>query len=504
VENITCENVEPVVGNRASTLEDSPHPTCPTQDSHSDVQDGRSRTEASAEPIQNPKSKIQNGKRPYVQTPARLAAARANLEKARAVPKEKVYRPTAKRLAANRANLAKAQTARKQELGEIVDRLDTAFPPLGEEISEEAVGPEFVCCCGSGKPFHQCCKERTAKTGIPGQYIPRDPQAEPEDKQTDVSQAPRTFFRMGSPKWGEEGVDQEAPDYGALEKAGRALVHRQRALFNEVRREGREVMRLLTQAAERTVTPTLQDILALAGSLVAVLVNPRLARRAQRLNRRVAKLLKAFVEKRFEKAGVVVSAETLFERLMAGAGSGLPPLSQRKKQSRPPSSRTRPTPQPQAANTAEPDPGLDLPEEGEEFASLVRRAFCAPQPESADEAVRDLIDDLAGCLWDRLHTFDVVLQCEMERLNRALDQMGCTLPDEGRNHVRKRCWSIEAELRDTLCSAQTIISFCTKVLPPRLRILMLRRYGPDPEIDRFCAGTFESRVGSNEFVNSKW
>jgi len=280
---------------------------------------GPNRSQPAAS-IADPQSAIENTrKRPYVKTAARLAAARANLEKARAVPKEKVYRPTVRRLAANRANLAKAQAARQQELEEMVDRLDPAFPPLGEESSEEAVGPEFICSCGSGKTFHQCCKGRKPKIGTPGLDFWKDPPSDPEDKETDVSPVPRTFFRFGSPKWSEEGVDREAADYGALEKAGRALVHRQRALLNEVRREGRAVMRLLTQAAERTVAPTLLDILALAGSLMAVLTNSRLARRAQGLNRRVAKRLEAFVEKRFGKVGVVVSPETLFKRLMRSA-----------------------------------------------------------------------------------------------------------------------------------------------------------------------------------------
>ncbi len=40
---------------------------------------------------------------------AALAARRANLLKARAAPKERIYRPTPKRLAASRRNLAKAQ-----------------------------------------------------------------------------------------------------------------------------------------------------------------------------------------------------------------------------------------------------------------------------------------------------------------------------------------------------------------------------------------------------------
>src|SRR5262249_37429602 len=154
---------------------------------------------------------------------------------------------------------------REKELEAIVDRLDMAFPPLGEEISEEEVEPEFICPCGSAKTFHQCCKGRKPKTGIVGQDVPSDSQAAPlfdlaqglraesrrEDEETHLPQGPRTISRFGSPKWCEEGVDREAPDYGALEKAGQAFLHRQRALFNDVRHEGREVMRLLTQAAER-------------------------------------------------------------------------------------------------------------------------------------------------------------------------------------------------------------------------------------------------------------
>ncbi len=46
--------------------------------------------------------------RSYIKTPARLAASLANLKRARAAPKDLVYRPTVKRLLAYRANLLKA------------------------------------------------------------------------------------------------------------------------------------------------------------------------------------------------------------------------------------------------------------------------------------------------------------------------------------------------------------------------------------------------------------
>ena len=62
--------------------------------------------------IQDPKSKIQKGRGPFVVTPRRRAAMLANLDKARAAPKEKVYGPSEKRRTANHANLQKAHAAR--------------------------------------------------------------------------------------------------------------------------------------------------------------------------------------------------------------------------------------------------------------------------------------------------------------------------------------------------------------------------------------------------------
>ncbi len=53
-----------------------------------------------------------------------LASRRANLEKARAAPKEKIYRSTEKRQAASRANLAKAIAARKSPRGNTAARLN--------------------------------------------------------------------------------------------------------------------------------------------------------------------------------------------------------------------------------------------------------------------------------------------------------------------------------------------------------------------------------------------
>jgi hypothetical protein len=524
MEDTTCENVETASGVRESTIEDSTsgmrnpefegHNGPSGDDPSGPIENPRSQIENRTESIENRESKIGDGKRPYAKTPARLAAARANLEKARAAPKEKVYRRTDKRLAANRANLAKAQTARQKELEEVVDRLDMVFPPLGAEVPEEALGPEFLCHCGSGKTFHRCCKGRKPKTGSPGQVVPRDPPANPEEEESGVSEVRRVFFRYGSPKWVEEGVDREAADYGALEKAGRALLYRQRALLNEARREGREVMRLLTQAAERTIAPTLQDILTLASSLMTLLGKSRLLGRTQRLNRRVKKLLEAFVEKRYERSGrLLVTAEACCERLMAeadekpshrlrdpecGAGTGWPGLRLIPKSRR---DGAQGSSQHFQGGWADQDP--DLPEVQEEFVCLVRRAFCAPHPEPEEEEVRDLVDELAGCLWNRLHTFDLVVKGEKEQLNQRLDQMADTVAT-GPKSLRERFWSIEAELEKTVLSVETMLQLCGETLPQPLGTLMYRRYGPHPKIDRFCSASFEPGVGNRELPDCEW
>ena len=69
-----------------------------------------------------------------VRTAAQKAASLANLKKAQTAPKEKVYRKTEKRLTANPANLAVGRARRQQEREQMVDRLDQAFPPLGEYV----------------------------------------------------------------------------------------------------------------------------------------------------------------------------------------------------------------------------------------------------------------------------------------------------------------------------------------------------------------------------------
>lgn len=66
----------------------------------------------------------------YTMSAAALASRRANLERARAAPHEKIYRATEKRQAASRANLAKAIAARKTPRGNASARLNALHDGL--------------------------------------------------------------------------------------------------------------------------------------------------------------------------------------------------------------------------------------------------------------------------------------------------------------------------------------------------------------------------------------
>ena len=87
--------------------------------------------------------------RPYVKTPARVAAYMANFEKMVAAPKEKRYRPSVKRDAANPKNLGKAwATPRKpsavrveqEKLSERLEGLFPAYPPQEAGIRGSGLG----------------------------------------------------------------------------------------------------------------------------------------------------------------------------------------------------------------------------------------------------------------------------------------------------------------------------------------------------------------------------
>jgi hypothetical protein len=406
-------------------------------------------------PGQNPKARKQ--RRPYVKTPARVAASCANLLKARAAPKEKIYRPTAKRQAANRANLGKAHARRRQELENIVEALDAVFPPL----SEAAADPEA---------------ENAQPAGLQRCWV------------------------IGWPS--RQGVDRNASGCTELEKTGAALLDRLRGGYRQVRRESRQVMGLLTRAAQRTVAPNLQEILALAWALISVLVNSRVLGRLHRENRRIQKLLAAFLQRRYGATGEIFDWEAELRRAGAflrkmeestcqgEARQGVPAGPARK-----PRARLAPQPEGDARQRlgqenmpphpeTEPPLGPNLPATCEEFRALLGRAFLAPSSEPEEEAVRVLLDELARKLWAHLHMFEVSLQEETRRVDEALNEMAQAIPTTTHELLHRRC-RIEVILK-ARPGYEQVWRECNEELRQCLGIVMKQRYGPDPEIDRFC------------------
>ena len=80
---------------------------------------------------------------------AALAARRANLLKARAAPKERIYRRTEKRLAASRRNLRKAQAARRTARGSARPRMNA----LKHGLFAQRLGAAAVAALGEN-PRH--------------------------------------------------------------------------------------------------------------------------------------------------------------------------------------------------------------------------------------------------------------------------------------------------------------------------------------------------------------
>jgi hypothetical protein len=93
--------------------------------------------ESNEEDQQESGTTTNRAKRKYRLSPEALAARRANLERARAAPKEVVYRATEKRQSASRANLKKAIAARKSPQGNASARMNALKHGLdGKKVAE--------------------------------------------------------------------------------------------------------------------------------------------------------------------------------------------------------------------------------------------------------------------------------------------------------------------------------------------------------------------------------
>ncbi len=78
------------------------------------------------------------------------------------------------------------------------------------------------------------------------------------------------------------------------------------------------------------------------------------------------------------------------------------------------------------------------------------------------------------------------VEYETQQLDEALEEMGHTLPANDRD-LQERCWRIENVLEDP--DGEERLQRDVQDVRQCLGILLRVRYGPDPEIDRFCRGT---------------
>jgi len=302
-------------------------------------------------------------------------------------------------------------------------------------------------------------------------------------------------------------MDQNARGSAELEKAARGILSYRRVLESEGRREGRQVMRLLTQAAERTVVPTLSEVLALACGLISVLANSRLLGRAKGLAGQLENRLDAFLQRRYgdltgESFDIGAELKQIQTAMRATEERGrhikdqlraegvLPP--RRKRQ---PQEQAAGAPEPRAdakrrkrkkkAPQPEPFPptGPDLPATFEEFRALVGRAFFAPSAEPGDKAIRRLLDEIAWMVWDRLHVVPEALEYGKQRWDEVLGEMAQAPPGATGELTERRC-EIVAVVSIGLFAEQRLAERNQRIRPCLGR-LMRQRYGLKPEVERF-------------------
>jgi len=134
-------------------------------------------------------------------------------------------------------------------------------------------------------------------------------------------------------------------------------------------------------------------------------------------------------------------------------------------------------------------------------ASWCAAPFCAPHSEPEVKTVAYLIDTLTERLWDRLHALERGLKYERETLHQLLDQMGKERPQANRRAMQERFWWIEAELKEAIHQSRSAMEFCGRNFVQQVQILMLRRHGRDPEIERFGRAWEEQRVSFERQVD---
>jgi len=276
-----------------------------------------------------------------------------------------------------------------------------------------------------------------------------------------------------------------------LEKAARAIVHRQQALLYQARR----VMRLLIRAAQRSATASREGFVALAGRLLMILIHSRVLARSVQLNWQIKKRLKAFVKERYgEKLDLThVWAEIRLRaarRPDSESPSGCPPAVASVQEGASPEPGTESGAAP--SGPARPQrrhrrrhrtlAGPDLPEKLEQFQALVGLAFGVLHPEPEHERQAAMLDTFAANLWDLLHLFDGFVWEEKERFVPHMEELSEGPPQDGQDIV-DRCYYIAMVVKEDR-DLKGMRKGYLRTSYQNLGDLLRERYGPGPELDR--------------------
>jgi len=280
----------------------------------------------------------------------------------------------------------------------------------------------------------------------------------------------------------------------ALRTVAERIWKRRRHFPRQARREGRQVMRLLTQAAQSPAPGSQQEAYKLFLQLLEILQPTRVLRQAQNLNESIERALIEMLEARYGReafingepvASLFRAVEADYKRQMAeekaerearraarqqatgnggqgtedsGQGTGDRKQGTESKQEAAEAAQESGTEANDAstANTGEASPeqkaaeqprgrGPQLPKTFEEFWGLFSRAFRPPQEVREVDHDRMLLRPVAESVWARLHVYERQEQQENERLDAALQK--ADQPVGNLNDLRRRAWAVLAAFR---------------------------------------------------------
>jgi len=432
------------------------------------------------------------------------------LKKAQAVPKEKRYQPSEYRYAANLNNLEKARAALQRRRTDFGAATGTGGMPLPGRQADEVQSATLrkAECCYLGRPSATQAEQEklreslaslfpaypagqdghsgqaAAEAGVRGsgfgtRELNLDQSGAKSESQTvhlDSSKPPRHVAentgkacRIGQDAAhppSATGPESRAPDPGPsegaplLHRAAEQIWKRRQHFSRHARREARQVMRLLSAAAQSPSPHSEEEALKLFHRLLEIFIRSRAVPRAQCLNNLVKRALWEMLEARYG-SGVYVNGKsyTLLwqvleqdyqwgleqeklrreeRRAAAGQGQGSGEREQgtahetgnreqrvaQGPQSNPaalanpesptpnPSEEKAPQSEPAAHRPNQPPP---LPPTFEEFLDLFYRAFAPPSPVRDLAQDRALIIQLAHSVWVRVHAYDRQVRQESEK-----------------------------------------------------------------------------------------